>query len=243
MTDRTTIDDGPHGPVVRPARETGTYLLYLHHGQSAGAHEAGLRVASGLAARTGASAVCTPYRPELADAVEDVAAAYEYCRGLGPVAIAGERLGAWLAATLMIRLRDTGAEQPRVAVLIGALLDLTLDSRSMLIQAGADPGFDVEAMRRRATAWAAGPSPAGIELDPVGANLHGLPPVQLLVAATDPVLDDSLAFAARAAHDRVPVELRVSADREALHTEVVPAAAQFVERWHAALAAGGSAPA
>jgi monoterpene epsilon-lactone hydrolase len=231
MTDRTTVEDGPHGPVVRPEQDTGTRLLYLHHGQDSGAHAAGLRVATGLAARTGASAVCTPYRPGLADAVEDVAAAYRYCRDLGPVVVAGERLGAWLAAALMVRLRDSGQDQPELAVLIGALLDLGLDSRSMRLQAGADPGFDVDGMRRRVAAWSAGPRPTGVELDPVGANLHGLPPVQLLVAATDPVLDDSLAFATRAAHDRVPVELRVSADRESLHAEAVPAAAQFVERW------------
>ena len=79
-------------------------------------------------------------------------------------------------------------------------------------------------------------------LTPLSANLHGLPPVLLVVAGTDPLLDDSLMFAARAAHDRVPVELRVTADRRALRSEVVPAAVPFLNRWSQTPvpAAGGS---
>src|SRR3954447_10816887 len=113
MTDRTTVEDGPHGPVVRPAQDTGRCLLYLHHGQDCGAHAAGLRVATGLAARTGASAVCTPSRPGLADAVEDVAAAYRYCRDLGPVVVAGERLGALPVSAPVGPLRRPRGGHPR----------------------------------------------------------------------------------------------------------------------------------
>ena len=49
-------------------------------------------------------------------------------------------------------------------------------------------------------------------LSPVYANLHGLPPIQLLVAGTDPLLDDWLVFVTRATRSGVPVDLRVAED-------------------------------
>jgi monoterpene epsilon-lactone hydrolase len=237
MTDAVTVDDGPFGPVVRPREGSGACLLHLDPGPGTSARAHAIELATALSARTGATVVCTRYRPAFPDALDDVDAAYRFCRDVGPVAVVGERLGAWLAATVMIRLRDSGDEQPWAAVLIGALLDLTMDSRSLRLQTGVDPGFNVDVLRERVAAWGAGSRPAGLELNPITANLHGLPPTQLIVAGTDPLLDDSLAFAARAAHDRVPVELRVTADREALRVEAVPAAAEFLGRWPSPVAA------
>jgi acetyl esterase/lipase len=68
-------------------------------------------------------------------------------------------------------------------------------------------------------------------LSPLHANLHGLPPIQLLVAGTDPLLDDSLSFAARAAHSGVTVDLRVRPDAVSLHPESVTAMADFIQVW------------
>jgi epsilon-lactone hydrolase len=230
VTAEVTIEDGPFGPVVRPKDDAGTVVLYLHHGHDASVGpDAVLAVARGIASRIGATVVCAHYREAFADALEDVTAAYRSCRELGPVAVAGERFGAWLVAALLLRLRDTAEELPRCVVLVGALLDLSMDSRSLRLQADADPGFDVAGLRQRVAHWAAEPGSTDALLTPLSANLHGLPPIQLLVAGTDPLLDDSLAFSARAAHDRVQVELRVVSDRAALRTEVVPAASTFLD--------------
>jgi acetyl esterase/lipase len=66
-------------------------------------------------------------------------------------------------------------------------------------------------------------------LSPLYANLDGLPPVQLHVASTDPLLDDSLGFAARVARSRIQVDLRVWPDSATLRTESVPAIADFTK--------------
>lgn len=232
MDAEVTQESSPFGPVVRPKVDTASVVLYLHHGQSTTAGPDGaLEVAGRLAARTGSAVVCVDYRRALSEALADVTAAYRHWRERGPVAVAGERFGAWLVAALLLRLRDEGEALPQCTVLVGALLDLSLDSRSLRLQDGVDPMFDVATMRQRVADWVRDPQSSDAMLTPLTANLHGLPPTQLLVAATDPLLDDSLAFSHRAAHDRVPVDLRVTPDREALHHEVVPAAVPFLRRW------------
>jgi acetyl esterase/lipase len=124
-----------------------------------------------------------------------------------------------------------GAKEPECAVLSSALLDLTLDAPSLLLNAAADPGFDIDELRSHAARFAAGADRTNPLLSPLHANLHGLPPIQLLVAGTDPLLDDSLSFAARAARSGVTVDLRVRPDAVSLHPESVTAMADFIQAW------------
>ncbi|HET9972491.1 MAG TPA: alpha/beta hydrolase fold domain-containing protein [Streptosporangiaceae bacterium] len=95
--------------------------------------------------------------------------------GSGPVVVAGERLGAGLAAALLIRLRDAGARLPHGAVLVSALLDLSLEAPSLLLNEAADPTFQLAELRRHAARYAAGTAPTDPLLSPLHANLHGLP--------------------------------------------------------------------
>jgi acetyl esterase/lipase len=66
-------------------------------------------------------------------ALEDVEAGFRYSQAAGPVVVAGERLGAGLAAALLVRLRDAGAARPRGAILVSGLLDLTMRAPSLLL--------------------------------------------------------------------------------------------------------------
>jgi acetyl esterase/lipase len=100
-----------------------------------------------------------------------------------------------------------------------------------MLNARADPTFDVAELRRRAEHYAAGTAPTNPLLSPLHANLHGLPPVQLLVAGSDPLLDDSLAFAARAARSGVTVDLRVQPDAASLRAGTIMAVADFIQAW------------
>jgi acetyl esterase/lipase len=191
-----------------------------------------LELARGFAEASGATVVLCRYRPTFPAALlEDVHTAYRYCRQHGEVAVAGERLGATLAAALLVLLRDRGAEAPRCAVLVSALLDLTMQADSLRLRAGPDAGLDVTELRRRAPDYAGGAVLQDPLVSPLYANLHGLPPVQLLVAGTDPLLDDSLAFAARAARSGVPVDLRVCGDAAQLRARTVPTTVDFVTGW------------
>ncbi|GAB2825197.1 hypothetical protein GCM10022221_24070 [Actinocorallia aurea] len=230
MASEARVDTTPFGPVVHPDFPSGMVLLRL-----SAAEDAGLEAAGRLSALTGATVVCGRFRPVYPAALQDAQAAYQYSRTLGSVVVAGERLAAGLAASLLVRLRDLGAPMPRAAILTSAVLDLTLDAPSIAVKAGADPAYDAAALRAEAKAYAAGASPADPLLSPLFANLHGLPPVQLLVAGTDPFIDDSLAFSAQAARSAVPVELRVLPDSAHLGHRSPGATAAFMAGFAARL--------
>ena len=250
MTGEVRIESSPVGPVVHPPAPAGLVIVYLHGDRYlAGAPEAALGLAGHLAVRTGATVVCPRYRCAFPDALEDAHAGYQYSReaggvtgpagpmGSASVVVAGERLGAGLAAALLIRLRDAGAELPRCAVLTSALLDLTLQAPSLLLNQAADPTFRVAELRRHVARYAAATPPTDPLLSPLHANLHGLPPIQLLAAGNDVLLDDSLAFATRAARSGVTVDLRVRSDNAVLRAGLAPAMAGFIGQWAAAPAA------
>lgn len=229
------VDASPVGPVVRPPRRQPVVVLYLHGDRYlSGSPEAALGLTGDLAARTGAAVVCARYRSSFPAALEDAHAAYRYSQALsaanaaGALVVAGERLGAGLAAALLVRLRDAGDVLPRCAVLVSALLDLTMQAPSLLLNAAADPTFHVGELRRRAACYAAGTPPSDPLLSPLRANLHGLPPVQLLAAGNDVLVDDSLEFAARAARSGVSVDLRIQPDAHGLRGGIVPAMAGFI---------------
>jgi acetyl esterase/lipase len=243
-TGEVRIETSPVGPVVHPPDPAGLVVVYLHGDRYlVSAPESALPLAARLAARTGATVVCPRYRCAFPDALEDAQAGYRYGResagssGSGPVVVAGERLGAGLAAALLIRLRDAGARLPHGAVLISALLDLSLEAPSLLLNEAADPTFRLAELRRRAAGYAAGTAPTDPLLSPLHANLHGLPPIQLLAAGNDVLVDDSLAFATRAARSGVTVDLRVRSDEAELRAGLAPALAAFVGERTAAPAA------
>ncbi|GHB60399.1 hydrolase [Streptomyces umbrinus] len=226
------MEDGPFGPEVRPPNNAvDQMLLYVHGDPRLGGrpHDA-LPMARELARLTGYSVVCARYRPVFPAALDDVGAAYAYCRDRGPVAVAGKRLGGALAAGLLLRLRDEDATLPTCAVLMTPLLDLTLDTPSLLLNAAADRTTDVGTLHLRAASYA-GPMPRSDPLlSPLHGNLHGLPPVQLHAAGTDVLLDDTLGFAARAARSGVTVDLRVHEDVSAQGLVQPAAAADFLRR-------------
>lgn len=248
MTGEVRIEASPVGPVVHPPDPAGLVVVYLHGDRYlTSAPESALGLAWHLAARTGATVVCPRYRCAFPHALEDAHAGYRYSResagpagpaGPGLVVVAGERLGAGLAAALLIRLRDAGDDLPHGAVLVSALLDLSLEAPSLLLNEAVDPTFRLAELRRRAARYAAGTAPTDPLLSPLHANLHGLPPIQLLAAGNDVLIDDSLAFATRAARSGVTVDLRVRSDEAELRAGLTPALAAFVgERTAAAPAA------
>jgi epsilon-lactone hydrolase len=119
MTGEARIEGSPVGPVVHPPGPAGLVVVYLHGDRYlASAPESALGLAGYLAMRTGATVVCPRYRCAFPDALEDAHAGYRYgaeSLGSGAVVVAGERLGAGLAAALLIRLRDAGADRPPCA--------------------------------------------------------------------------------------------------------------------------------
>jgi acetyl esterase/lipase len=181
-------------------------VLYLHGDQPLReARESVYAHVADLAVNAQSSVLLARYRPEWPLALDDVLAAYEYCRARGPVAVIGRRLGAGLAAALLLHLRDAMADAPLCAVLISALLDCA-------------PGGAVSSNSRASL---------------LDTDLRGLPPVRMLSAGCDPLLDDSLAFGARAARFGVIVETSVQRDIEAL-LRTGKQTREFIQTWSTA---------
>lgn len=220
----------PVGPVVRPEQPTETIVLYVHSDWLLPKSSSPIpATASRLARESRATVVCCGYSPSFPGSLQDVRAGFDYCESRGRTVVAGERLGAGLAAALLLRLRDEGATPPYCGVLSSALFDLTLEAPSLSLNAATDPMFDLAGLARRVRRYAAGAAPTNPLLSPLYGNLHGLPPIQLLVAGNDPLLDDSLAFAGRAARSGVTVDLRVRPVGAGPDDEAVAAMAGFIQ--------------
>ena len=229
MASDVRIENGPVGPVLHPPGEDDTVILYVPGNQDAGTGpEPRLDTAVRLAELTGSTVVCCRYRSRFPDALHDVRAGYRYCGRWDSVAVAGERMGAGLAAALLVQLRDSGAELPGCAVLVSALLDLTMQARSLRLHVSGDSPVKITELRQRVADYAGGAMLTDPYPSPLYANLHGLAPVQLLVGGADPLLDDSLAFAARAARSGVLVDLRVWPDATSLDAAAATAMADFI---------------
>ena len=216
MENDVRIDNSPAGPILRPAGHSPTVVLYLP-----ATPEPDLDTAARLARLTGSTVLCCHYRDHFPEALQDAHAGYRYCRHEGEVVVVGERMGAGLAAALLVQLRDSGADLPARAVLVSALLDLTMRARSLRLHASGEASSRITELRQRVSDYAGGAQLTDPYLSPLYANLHGLTPVRIAVAGTDPLLDDSLAFAARAARSGVEVDLRVWPDATGLDVAAV----------------------
>ena len=227
------VTTSPVGPIVRPAQPTDTVVLYIYSDWLLPKSSSPIpSTAARLAADSLATVVCCGYTPFFPASLEDVRAGFDYCESRARTVVAGERLGAGIAAALLLRLRDEGATPPHCAVLSSSLFDLTLEAPSLSLNAAADPAFDIVGLGRRVRRYAAGAAPTNPLLSPLYGNLHGLPPIQLLAAGNDPLLDDSLAFAARAARSGVTVDLRVRPVGASPDADAIAAMTGFI-RTHA----------
>src|SRR5438093_13562086 len=137
MASDLSVEESAVGPVLRPTKETELVVLYLH-GEPDGP-DAIPAAAGRLALLTGATVVCPRYRTAFPGALIDAHSGYSYCQAAGPVVVLGEGLGAALATAMLVQLRDSEATPPRCAVLLSGLLDLTLDTKSLLFNASTDP--------------------------------------------------------------------------------------------------------
>ncbi len=202
---------GPTGPIGVRVYDPGTNgltpgIVYIHGGGwvvcDLDTHDTVVRR---LAVATGAKAVSIDYRlaPEhkFPAPLDDCLAAVKWFQdhgrdwGIDPerLGIAGDSAGANLALGTLLRLRDEGRPALRGGALIyGAYQP---DCSGPSYDAWGDEGYvlTTERMRMfwdmylrdeadRTNPWAA----------PLGAELRGLPPLHIVTAEMDPLLDDSI---------------------------------------------------
>lgn len=230
MASEVQVETSPVGPVVRPPSGPELVVLYLH-GDRHLVHPGG-RARPGRPPRPvdGRRRGLRPLRGHLPGRAGRRARRVRLLRVQGTGGGGGRAVGAGLAAALLVRLRDLGAPPPLCGVLNSALLDLTLDSPSLLLNAAADPTFDVSELRRRCAHYAAGTSRTDPLLSPLHANLHGLPPSSCSRRAPIPCWTTPGVRHPRGALG-VTVDLRIRPDATSLHPESVTAMGDFIRAW------------
>jgi monoterpene epsilon-lactone hydrolase len=243
----------PPGIVVRPVTAGGVpslfvaqdpasppTVLYLHGGAYVLGSAFGYQAHAGALAASAQTGVLAPdYRlaPEhpFPAAVDDAISAYRWLlsRGLSAadLAVAGDSSGGGLALSMLIRLRQEGLPMPGAAVLLCPLVDLFLHRTS---GSGNQPqplaGADVA--RYFAEAYLAGHPPDDPIIDPLSADLSGLPRMLIESATGDPRVDESKGLAARARSHGVDVRLElypVAAHAFQLFWSFLPEAADAME--------------
>ncbi|MHA3700837.1 alpha/beta hydrolase [Jatrophihabitans sp. YIM 134969] len=195
-------------------------VLYFHGGVFAlGSAADSVGLAADLARRAQVRVVTVDYRlaPEHPHpaAPDDALAAYRGLldSGVDPatVTIAGESAGGNLAAVTLVNIRDAGLPMPSAGLLMSPWVDLAVSGASATSKAADDPALTADALRVRARDYLRGTDPAAPTVNPVHADLRGLPPLLVQVGTHEILLDDAIRLAGRAAADDVTVVLDVTA--------------------------------
>ena len=206
--------------IAAPPDDPEPTVLYLHGGGYVVGSAFGYQPHAGALAAAAQTAVLVPdYRlaPEhpFPAAVQDAVSAYRWLLEQGVpadrVVVAGDSAGAALAMSLLLTLKDQCAPYPGAAVLLCPWLDLGLHEMARPTDAGeaaAPMATDAEATRCTRAYLNGHPADDPI-VDPLGADLAGLPPMLIQAATGDARLADAEALAIRAQEHGVAARLEL----------------------------------
>lgn len=198
-------------------------LLYLHGGGyvigSPGTHRP---LAARLAVGTQAVVALLDYRlaPEHPHpaALEDALGTYRWLVEAGGVdpgslAVVGDSAGGGLTLALLVAARDAGLPMPAAAVALSPWTDLTLSGDTMTTNAHTELLLHRELLEQWAAFYAGDTALDAPSVSPLFAELAGLPPLLIQVAAEEALLDDATRFAGRATAAGVECTCDVVAER------------------------------
>ncbi len=223
--------------VVSPGAGHGPTVLYLHGGGYVIGSAFGYQSQAGALAAAALTAILVPdYRlaPEhpFPAALEDAQRAYLWLRDQAPdpnaIVVAGDSAGGGLALSLLLALKRDGLPLPAASVILCPWLDLTLRTAS----ASDAPLATDDDVRRCVEAYLSGHPADDPIVDPLHADLSGLPPMLVQAATGDARLVDAKALAANAQDHGVDARLElfpVQAHAFQLFWSFLPEAADAIE--------------
>ena len=223
--------------VVSPGAGHGPTVLYLHGGGYVIGSAFGYQSQAGALAAAALTAILVPdYRlaPEhpFPAALEDAQRAYLWLRDQAPdpnaIVVAGDSAGGGLALSLLLALKRDGLPLPAASVILCPWLDLTLRTAS----ASDAPLATDDDVRRCVEAYLSGHPADDPIVDPLHADLSGLPPMLIQAATGDARLVDAKALAASAQDHGVDARLElfpVQAHAFQLFWSFLPEAADAIE--------------
>jgi acetyl esterase/lipase len=206
--------------VVSPPGRHQPTVLYLHGGGYVLGSAFGYQPHAGALAAAAQTGVLVPdYRlaPEhpFPGALEDALSAYRWLgeQGVPPerVVVAGDSAGGGLVMSLLLTLKQAREPYPGAAILLCPFLDLSLRHTNRPAAAGPLPApmtTDVEVIRCSEAYLNRHPSDDPI-VDPLGADLAGLPPMLIQAATGDGRRADAEMLAARAQEQGVAARLEL----------------------------------
>jgi len=167
-------------------------VLFLHGGGHVAGSAFGYRpLAGALADSAGTGVVVPDYRlaPEhpFPASVQDAVRAYRWMldRGATRITVAGDSSGSGLVLSLLLSLKQQNLPLPDGAVLFCPWVDLTAVRRDHL------PHELDEFRRASASLYLAGHPADDALVNPLAADLTGLPPMLIQAATGDPLLDEA----------------------------------------------------
>ncbi|MEV6488934.1 alpha/beta hydrolase [Actinoplanes sp. NPDC051633] len=210
---RETVAGGVQALWAEPegARE-GKAIVYFHGGGYVGGSlDTHRKLAGHLARATRTRTLLVHYRlaPEFAYPAqnEDALSAYQWVVDLGlDTVLAGDSVGGYLCIAVARRAEV----KPAAMLLMSPSTDPELTGESYRTNAEHDRFFTREMVAGLIKIWLAhGEDPADPEINPLRADLSGLPPTFVQVGGNETLLDDSRMFAERARAAGVDVRLDV----------------------------------
>jgi monoterpene epsilon-lactone hydrolase len=145
-------------------------------------------------------------------ALDDALVAFQYVRALRPgvpIFVTGDSAGGGLGLSLLVRLRDAGAEMPSGAILLSPWTDLTASGSSVEANRRKDLWLTRAHLEQWARYYIANADPSGPELSPLFADLSRLPPLLLLAGEHEVLLDDAVRVGEKASRAGTPARVLV----------------------------------
>jgi monoterpene epsilon-lactone hydrolase len=219
--------------------EPGAAVLYFHGGGYMLGSAYGYRPLVGaLVAAAGVGALVPDFRlaPEhpFPAALEDALSAYRWLleqRGGGGIVLAGDSAGAGLACSLLLTLRAQELPQAAGAAFLCPGVDPTGDA--ILSSSGGVASEELERIHRTVEVYLAGHPIDDPVVNPLVADLSGLPPLLIQTATGDLVLAESRLLADRATEHGVDARLELyAADTHVFHVfwSFLPEAADALQQ-------------
>jgi monoterpene epsilon-lactone hydrolase len=227
---------------VDPSGQRSTnVILYIHGGGFySGSSQTHRVLGATLAKDAGADVFLIDYRrmPEATypAQIDDALTAYRWLLSQGypadHIAVAGESVGGNLVLELALHLLEQHQALPSSLVAMSPIADLTASGKSMVENARNDPLLTRAGLLAVTRTYMHGGNPRNPDASPAFADLHGLPPLLLQVAAGAILLDDSVNLARKAALAGVATKLEIwpgMTHQWQLYPEVLPQAAAALQ--------------
>ena len=229
--------------VTTPDSDSSRVVLYFHGGGYTIGSIASYRSFTGRLARaTRARLLSIGYRlaPEhpFPAALDDAVSSYRWLldQGIPPgrIAVVGDSAGGGLALSLAIAIRDAGGPPAATIVAIGPSTDLAKEGASVKERAHLDPIVNLESSMAHALRYVGTQGNLKHPLaSPLYSDLHGLPPLLIMVGTHEALFDDSTRFAAKA--EAAGVEVQLDIWEEMIHVwpvfaDILPEGRQAIDK-------------